>query len=160
MTGGWWIEPLYSRWQKYLCWWALCCAKEEEWWAPSFVFVRWNIAFWAGMYNFIDYKFCLMTVCRTDISGFSSAVIYGLVREGLICSVCADVSAVVTCSKKPQWSIALWCCSWQICGSKAKGLCSGAAMTSRDSLVINLWFLIVTNAQSPLCCQSCPEQED
>lgn len=52
------------------------------------------------MYNFIDYEFCLMTDCKTDISGFSTSMIYGLVSQFLICSVCTDVSAVVTCCKK------------------------------------------------------------
>lgn len=41
-----------------------------------------------------------MTDCKTDISGFSTSMIYGLVSKVLICSMCADVSEVVTCYKK------------------------------------------------------------
>lgn len=139
---------------------SLVFCKEKEWWVPSFIYMRWNIAFSTGMYHFIDYEFCLMTDCKIGISGFCTSMIYGLVSEVLICSVCVDVSAVVTCYKKSQWSIALQCFSWQVCGRKVKGLCSGAAMTSRDFLVINLWFLIVTNVWSPLCFQKCQEQKD
>lgn len=67
-----------------------------------------------------------MTGCKTDISRFSISMIYGLVSVFLICFMCTDVSAIVTCYKNTQWSIALQCFSCQVCGRKVKGLCSGA----------------------------------
>lgn len=82
------------------------------------------------MYNFIDYEFCLMTDCKTDISGFRVSMIYGIVSEFLICFMCTDVSAIVTCCKNSQRSIVLQCFSCQVYSRKVRGLCSGAAMTS------------------------------
>lgn len=80
-----------------------------------------------------------MTDCKTDISGFSISMIYGLVSEFLISFMCTDVSAIVTCCKNSQWSTALQCFSCEVCGRKVRGLCSGAAMNSggRGSFVIN-----------------------
>lgn len=89
-------------------------AKEKEQWVSRFINVKWNIAFYTGMYNFIDYEFCLMTDCKTDILVFSISVIYGLVSKVLICFIPTDVFTIVTCCTKSQWSKALWCFSWSV----------------------------------------------
>lgn len=73
-----------------------------------------------------------MTDCKTDISVFSISMIYGLVSEYLICFMRTDVSAIVTCYKNTQWSIALQCFSHQVCGRKVRGLHVGAAVSSRQ----------------------------
>lgn len=68
------------------------------------------------MYNFIDYEFGLMTECKTDILVFSVSMIYGPVRDFLICITCTDVSAIVMHRKNSQWSIALQSFPCHVCG--------------------------------------------
>lgn len=111
------------------------------------------------MSNFIDYEFCLMTDCKTDISVFTIPMIYGLVSEFLIHFMCTDVSAFVTHYKNLQWSIALQCFPHQGCGRKVRELRNRAAVSSREGQFSHqlVKFLLVNYySQSPVI-QRCRE---